>query len=106
MLLFIIYLVMVVAITAISMVAKGDDRDLFVLNNLKLQRLVRLLFVIAVIFVLFNPFPVITDDLAPDADATTVLFARVTQFALNLFAGVFTSIVTWCAIKIIKWIWK
>lgn len=106
MLLFIIYLVMVVAITAISMVAKGNDRDLFVLNNLKLQRLVRLLFVIAVIFVLFNPFPVITDDLAPDADATTVLFARVTQFTLNLFAGVFTSIVTWCAIKIIKWIWK
>ena len=106
MLLFIIYLAMVVVITAISMLAKGSDRDLFVLDNLKLQRFVRLFFVISVIFVLFNPFPIITDDLAPDADATSVLFARVTQFALNLFAGVFTSILTWCAIKIIKWIWK
>ncbi len=106
MLLFIIYLAVVVVITAISMIAKGCDRDLFVFDNLKLQRLVRLLFVISVIFVLFNPFPIITDDLAPDADATDVLFARVTQFALNLFAGVFICLLTCFAIKIIKWIWK
>lgn len=103
---FIIYLAMVAVITAISVVAKGDDRFLFAFDNHKLQRLVRLLFVISAIFVLFNPFPVITNDLAPDANAESVLFARITQFALNLFAGVFASILTWCAIKIIKWIWK
>lgn len=102
---FIIYLVIVVAITAIAMVAKGNDRDLFVLDNPKLQRLVRLLFVISVIFVLFNPFPIITYDLASDADATSVFIAICAQLVLNLFSGIFTCILTWCAIRIIKWIW-
>ena len=68
MLLFIIYLAMVVVITAISMLAKGSDRDLFVLDNLKLQRFVRLFFVISVIFVLFNPFPIITDHLMAETE--------------------------------------
>lgn len=105
MLLFIIYLAMVVVITAISMLAKGSDRDLLVFNNLKLQRFVRLFFVISVIFVLFNPFPIITDYLMSETDATAVFIARVTQFGLNISAGAFAGILTWCAIKIIKWIW-
>lgn len=106
MLSFIIYLVLVVIVTALSTIAKEDETEFLGLYNPKLRRLTRTLFVILLMFAVFNPFPLITDFLAYNADAATETFANMAQFGLNIFAGFLTYLLTWCAIQILKWIWK